>query len=308
MSTTITQLDEQYKRNQNELYDRGLAIANRPYQGFAGSKTMGFTDTQRNIFGNQQIDYDAARMGGQNARTALAGSFQAPQAQVGQYSFTQGNIQDYMNPYVDQVIDRTFRQVDRATDARRQAIRDNAISQKAFGNDRRLLMEGVAEAEGEFQKANLAAQLRGNAFTQGANLMQQDLNRAQQADAIMANNQNAYLAGIGRNAMLGLTDAQQNQAAFAQMADAEQQIAQANLNQNVEEFYREQGYDEQQARFLADLLYGQQVETTTTGSGYGDAGAGSRKLGNAVSGASLAYMAGAGPVGMIAGAVLGGLL
>ena len=308
MSTTITQLDEQYKRNQNELYDRGLAIADRPYEGYAGTKTVGFTDTQRNLFANQQLDYDAARMGGQAARSALAGSFQAPQAQVGQYSFTQGNIQDYMNPYVDQVIDRTFRQVDRATDARRQAIRDNAISQRAFGNDRRLLMEGVAEAEGEFQKANLAAQLRGNAFTQGANLMQQDLNRAQQADAIMANNQNAYLAGIGRNAMLGLTDAQQNQAAFGKMADAEQQIAQANLNQTVEEFYRQQGYDEQQARFLADLLYGQQVETTTTGSGYEDAAAGSRRLGNAVSGGGLAYLAGAGPAGIVAGAILGGLL
>ena len=137
MSRTITQLDEQYKRNQNELYDRGLDIANRPYKAFGGQKTVGFTDTQQNLFANQQPDYDAARMGGQNARSALAGSFQAPQAQVGQYSFTQGNIQDYMNPYVDQVIDRTFRQVDRSTDARQQAIRDNAIAKKAFGNDRR---------------------------------------------------------------------------------------------------------------------------------------------------------------------------
>ena len=45
------------------------------------------------------------------------------------------------------------------------AIRGNAIAKKAFGNDHRLVMEAVAEAEGEFQKANLAAQLRGNAFT-----------------------------------------------------------------------------------------------------------------------------------------------
>ena len=78
--------------------------------------------------------------------------------------------------------------------------------------------------------------------------------------------------------MLGLTDAQQNQTAMGAMANAEQQIAQANLNQTVEEFYRQQGYDEQQARFLADLLYGQQVETTSNQSG-GDSGSSAGGIG-----------------------------
>ena len=50
-----------------------------------------------------------------------------------------------------------------------------------------------------------------------------------------------------------VTDAA-NQTAMGAMANAEQQIAQANLNQTVEEFYRQQGYDEQQARFLADCF------------------------------------------------------
>ena len=41
-----------------------------------GQKTVGFTDTQQNLFANQQLDYDAAGWVGQ-AHTALASSFQA---------------------------------------------------------------------------------------------------------------------------------------------------------------------------------------------------------------------------------------
>lgn len=315
MSTQTTILDEQYKQNQNDLFDRAKAIADRPYQTYGtdpSDRVAGFNQFQTNFFNRAAQDFANSQAFAGNARGALQNSFSAPMERAGNYSFTQGNIQDYMNPYVDQVIDRTFRQVDRATDARRQSIRDDAIASNAFGNDRRLIMEGVAEAEGEAQKANLAANLYQNAYTSAAGLMGADMDRALTADQANIASQNSYMSNVGKNAVLGLTDVGQTNQTYAQAGDVQQQRAQEVQNQQIAEFYRAQGYDEQQARFLADMLYGQQVGTTTVTEGEAAGGGGSSsastRLGNAATAASIAKMAGAANPYVAAAALVGGLL
>ena len=299
--TSATELDRQYKENQNNLYDKAQDIARRPYQAYTGPKVAGFNADQQAVMGDIRNMYESAQA--YDPRAALARSYNAGPTMVNQRSFLSGNVQDYMNPYVDQVIDRTFRQVDRATDARQQRIRDDAIAKKAFGNDRRFVMEGVAEAEGEFQKANLASNLYNQAFTAGANLMNQDINRATAIDQGNQGYMNQYNQLLAQNAVLGLTDQNQARQAFAGVGDAQRDFTQRGMDEAQAEFFRAQGYDEKQIRMLADILYGQTAETTVTETTSGVKGP--SRVQSALGGAAAGYSIG-GPPGAAIGAILGG--
>lgn len=304
-TTTTTALDDQFKQNQNELYKRGVNIADRPYEGYTGQTVAGFNNDQLALMGDLRSNYADAQA--YDPRAALAQSYTNGPQLAQQRSFLNGNVQDYMNPYVDQVIDRTFRSIDRDTDARRQQVRDTAIGQNAFGNDRRFVMEGVAEAEGQRAKMDTAANLYSQAFNTGANLMGADMDRMSNIDQANQTYLNNYNATLGRNAVLGQQDMIDARNALAGVGDSRQQLNQSTINQDVAEFYRTQGYDAEQARMLADLLYGQQVETTTT-SEAPEADGSASKLGNAATAGGIAYMLGASNPIIAGAAILGGLL
>ena len=82
----------------------------------------------------------------------------------------QGSIQSYMSPYQQQVMDASLSEFDRNAAIQNVGLRDNAISQGAYGGGR----EGVMQAEN----------MRGNNMNRAqlqANLLQQGFQQAQQA-------------------------------------------------------------------------------------------------------------------------------
>ena len=135
--------------------------------------------------------------------------------------------QQFMSPYQQDVINTTLAEFDRKTQMGLPALAQQAISSGAFGGGR----EGVQRAEylsgADRNRAALQAQLLQQGFTQAQNLAQQNLaNQLQLGGA-----QQAFLGqDVGALSTLGAQNQAQQQAELA----AQQQLAQAQLQQPIQ--------------------------------------------------------------------------
>jgi D-serine deaminase-like pyridoxal phosphate-dependent protein len=139
--------------------------------------------------------------------------------QVRAGSFLNKNIQDYMNPYQQAVIDTTLSDIERSRQIAGQQDAAAAIRARAFGGSRQGVAQAETNARALEQAARSAANLRAQGFEAATGLMGQELSLEQQAN--LANQQAA------------LNAAQQRAAAATQlygMGSAEQQLAQSRLD------------------------------------------------------------------------------
>jgi len=130
-------------------------------------------------------------------------------------SFLSGNIAAYQNPYTDQVVNQTMRDIERQRTLADQGVRANAVRSGAFGGTR----EAIAREENNRNfldtSARTLAQLRNQGFDTAANLMQSDIGRDLQAQQA---NQGVDLNVAGQNAGFLQQSGLANQAAQNQMS------------------------------------------------------------------------------------------
>lgn len=130
-------------------------------------------------------------------------------------SFLSGNIEAYQNPYTDQVVNQTMRDIERQRTMADQGVRAGAIRSGAFGGTR----EAIAREENNRNfldtSARTLAQLRNQGFDTAANLMQADIGRDFQAQQA---NQGVDLNVAGQNAGFLQQSGLANQAAQNQMS------------------------------------------------------------------------------------------
>jgi hypothetical protein len=259
----------------------------------------------------------------QNAQygAATAGNYNPMNVQAG--SFLTGDVNAYMNPYLQNVEQQALSRLD---DQRLQALNrtgDQAIAANAFGGSRQGVMEGVTNAEAARAAGDLSANIRSAGFNQAQQAMQADQNRQLQGD--LANQQ----AGLSANQ-------QQMQAAMmsgqlASMAQGMGYNDAASLMGIGEQFrnYEQQLLAQDAARFDANKAamleplnlrlsalgmspYGQ--TSTQTRDGFTTGGSPiSGALGGAATGASIfsalggaAAMGPLAPLFLLGGAALGG--
>lgn len=228
---------------------RADAISNRPYQAYQGQLTAGFTPEQEAAFQYAQAGVGATQpVFGQAIQTATDVSQYNPMS-VTAPSFLQGDVSAYMNPYIQNVEEAALSRLQGATQQAVNRIGDQALQARAFGGSRQGIAEGVALGEAAKSAGELSANLRSQGFTQAANLLQADQQRAMQAQ--MANQQ------------AGLSGAQQRLAAANQLgalAGNYQQARQldAALLENIgqqRQAMNQAALDEAYARFLEQRNY-----------------------------------------------------
>ena len=169
-------------------------LASRPYQAYGGATVAGFAPEQEQAFSLAQQNLGAYRPALTAATGAAAqGAFYQPQ-QVTAPSFLTGNIQGYMNPYLQEVEQRAGEALNRQLAQTQNQIASQAIQSRAFGGSRQGIQEGVAAGEAARAMGDLSAQLRSQGFQQAAALQQAD--QARQMQAALANQQ-AGLSGAG---------------------------------------------------------------------------------------------------------------
>lgn len=265
--------------------------------------------------GTPDMGYSLAGQAGQYAKdrdfgygvAQSLGSY-TPQ-QVTAQSLENKDLSGYMNPYTDQVINRTLGDISEQGDRAGNAVRARAAAAGSFGGSRSALMElGTAQNYAD-AAGDASANLRHTGYTQAQNVATADANRALQAG--MAN-QSADLQGANlrlgaaaqmaqsgtaqNNALLGAAAGMQNAATSGQQyginninmllgtGGMQQQNQQQQLDSDYEQYLRSIGYPVEMLKVRQIPLASATSTGRTTSESGGDAASTLAGVGTAAAG------------------------
>lgn len=245
--------------NMPSQYQQAGNVYNQAAQGLLGQTN--YTPQQVQAMQEQAATYQAQNM--QAPKDISAQGYDAAQAQVNQMadplqvqavrtraarmqgpqSWTSpGTSQQYMDPYIQNVLN-TQQQIANQQFAQQQnQLRSQATGQKAFGGARSQLAQGQAQFNQNLANQNMVQQGLSNAYqsglgqfntAQGQNLQAGQANLSAQMQANLANQQ-AGMTAQQLNQAAGLTAGQANLSAAQQTALANQAATNAEQQQYVQ--------------------------------------------------------------------------
>ena len=296
---------------------QGLTDINQnPYMQYMGDRVAQFTPLQQQSYENAGLMQtspqlqDATAMAGQAGLGALnTGYTYNPYAAE---KFTGANVEQYMNPYMQNVVERQQADAQRQSQIAGQAQGAQAARSGAFGGSGDYLMRGQAAGNLARQKGDIQAQGLNNAYQQAT----QQFNTSQgqnQAAAQLNAQQGQFGAGLGLQGLQTANQAAQNLANIGQtqygqnmgvlgmqnqFGGQQQQQVQNVLNNQYGDFLNAQNHPYKQLGFMSDMLrglpltqqsqamYGQAPSMVSQVAGLGLAGAGAYKAFGASGGAT----------------------
>ena len=188
--------------------NRGQSIAN---QYLTGSSGLGRSVMQR---GYGDLDRSMGR--GVRSTAEAQGLLRGTGGE-----FDPRSAQRFMNPYEDEVVQRTLQDIRREGDIREQALQAQAAATGAFGGSRQAVAEQELARNVLDQQAKAAGQLRQAGFGQASQQAQQAFEQAKQREQQLAQS----LGALGQSgAQLGLAGAQAGFGMGSQTAGLEKDI------------------------------------------------------------------------------------
>ena len=257
--------------------------------GFSPMQEQSFKSAA-NMGTSPQLDTASgiAGLAGQRGMGAQYDPTQFNAQQVGTQDYTGQNVNQYMNPYMQNVVDIQQREAQRQADIAGTQRAGQAVRSGAFGGSRAGVMEAEAARNLAMQKGDIQAQGQNAAFQNA----QQQFNTQQQRDlqAQLANQgaglqaqqmgeqSKQYGAGYGMQGLqtglqaagqlgqLGQTQYGQqlsNVGLQNQMGAQQQAQQQGILNQQIQNYAMAQQYPQQQLAFMSNMLRGLPMQSTT---------------------------------------------
>ena len=271
-SSQINQIPQWVQNAGQQNYGLAQQVASQPLQQYQGQMVADVAPQ------TQQAWNLAANSGnvGQDAQNAAQAGYlntmsQTPQnVQAGQLSNT--NLQPYMNPYTQSVINATLPIMQQNLGLQQNQQQNAANSANAFGGSRQGIQQGVTQAQGAQNMAQMAQQLNQANFTQAQAGAQGDIAntlKAQQGNQSAALQQGALVnqaaAGLGT---LGNQQMQNNIANYGMLTSAggfEQQQGQNQINAQLAKFNQAFQYPQQQLGMMESSLGMTPYDTGTSG-------------------------------------------
>jgi hypothetical protein len=276
-SQNTTQLPPWVNDAAQQNYAQAQNIAAQPLQQYQGQMVADPGDQMQQAWNTAATGANAGEDQYNAAQAGYLGVMgQTPQnVTAGQLSST--NLQPYMNPYTQSVINSTLPIMQQNLALSQNQNANQANSSNAFGGSRQAIQQGVTQAQGAQGMAQMAQQLNQANYSQAQTAAQSDIGtnlQAQLANQSAQQNQ----AGLNVQAASGLTGlgnaAQANQVKnFGEQVTAgslEQQQAQNQINAQMQKFQQAWAYPTQQLGIEQSALgmtpYGssQQGQSTTT--------------------------------------------
>lgn len=238
-STTTSTTDPATQARYDDLYNRAKGVAGQPFTPYTGARVAGFNpdqlagfDATRNMFG-RSLSYD-------------------PTGQLNNLAQGPLNIQQFQNPYTDQVINNTLSDLNDARQMQIQSDQDAAIGRGAFGGSRSALLESETNKKFADVAGRTAGNLRQSNFNNAANLAMGDRN---------------FRAGLFGNQ---LADQYRGLGLLSGIGNQQQLLGQAGLDANYNEFLRGINYGPQQLGLLSGAVFGMtpgQINSTSNKQG-----------------------------------------
>lgn len=262
------------QKNLSRSYD----VAENLLPAYTGQRVAGMTEGQNiiNSMLSQNIGSTQPHFANAENITYGVGAFQPGQVTPGFLSGT--DLNPYMNPYTQNVIDKTMPLIEQQRQLAQNQNADAAIRSGAFAGSRHGITEGVTNAQTALQAGQLGAELNQQNFAQAQAAAQNDLARSL---AAQQSNQAAGLQGAGlrlqAGQQLGNLAAQGQDALLRSLAAASagqnqyQQQQQAYLDAARQAYGEQQQFPIQQLQIPASILgatpYGYTQSGTETGPG-----------------------------------------
>jgi len=222
--------------NYDYLANQAKSVAETPFQQYQGEMVAGLTPTQE--AGIQNV----------NASAGLAQPFYGAGAGYVQQAanpFGQQSLNQYMSPYINDVVAQTMANLGETNAQQRQQLLGNEIMQGAFGGDR----GGVAQAELARQQNLATGQTLANVLQGGYGQALSQFN-ADQGRALQAGSTLGQLGAGAQSAALQGAQAQLSAGAQQQAVQQAQDVA------NQQQFQAAQAYPFQTTQYLGNLLLG----------------------------------------------------
>lgn len=230
-------------------YQFAKRIADKPYRAYEGKTlagespdTLAAYDLFRQNLGAGQQQYDEANELFSKAGQGIAGMDRST----------------YMNPYVDEVVNKSLGALDKSRIQALMGNADAAQKAKAFGGDRAAVLDAVTNSETAEKAGMLASGLYKDAYDSSSNLMQRDI-------ANMLSSGQGLLAG-GK----ALEDKRmQDFSGLLSSGQAQSAAEQAKLDDSRAKWEDQDNYDLERLNILMSTLgmspYGKTENTQTQG-------------------------------------------
>ena len=232
------------------------ALSARPYEAYEAPRIAGFTPMQ------QQAQQQAAGMetnGATGAGIGLAGM--AGLGGLNNQTFGSAQADQYMSPYIQNVVDIGKREAQRQSGIQGTQQQAQAAQAGAFGGSRDAIMRAERERNLGTQMGDIQAQGNQMAYTNAQNQFNADQNRGLQGLGLAANAAGTLGQLGGQQFQQGM-DINKLQSAYGAQ---QQSMNQQGLSQAYQDFQNQKNYPQQQLGYMANMINGLPIGSTTTG-------------------------------------------
>lgn len=263
-SQTVTQsnLPTYAQPYYEQMMGQASVAEQQPYQQYGGNVVAGMNGNQLNAL---QGYYGMQNSAGTNAMSNAAQiANNAAQNPYQTGTFTNANTaQQYMNPYVQNVIDVQKNAALRDYQIQQAANHNNMAQQGAFGGSRQAIMDSEAQRALTTNLANIEAQGYNNAFT---NAQQQFNTEQQQGLSAAGLNANTAIQGANTLGNIGSTMNAQGMNALqgiSGIGNTQQQVEQNQMNAAYNNFQNQVYWPQNQIGWYSNILHGTPTGTNS---------------------------------------------
>lgn len=226
-----------------DMLSKGWGLSNLPYQEFTGERFAGTSPLQQQAFTSYQG----------------LGQYQPTQFNTGLGSV--GSVQDYMNPFLQNVVDIQAREARRQADISRNAEQARLAQAGAYGGSRQAIMEAE-------RQRNLGTQI-GDIQERGLMAAYDQAQRQRLAESQLGLTAQQY----GEQAkQFGAQQGLRTLADQLKAGEIQRGIAQQPLDFGYQQFQESMKYPYEQTTFMQNLLRGLPLEAPKYETGASDIG------------------------------------
>ena len=197
--------------------------------GAIGSALGQLPEAQQGYRDQQQAMLNAQALG-------QAGTQQAQGMTTGaDYNFDPNSYQDFMNPFMNDVIQQQYQDIQRQGDIQKQGANAQAVGAGAFGGSRQGIQQAEINRNVLDQQARTGSQLRSQGFQQAQGLAQQAASQQAQQQLAQAGQFGQQAGQLGQQGMQGAQGYGQTAAGLGNLAQLTGQLGQSTgaLGQTV---------------------------------------------------------------------------
>lgn len=256
-----------------DMLGKSQALAEVPYQPYTGALTAGPSELQTQAFqgiGSLTVPQNITQAGQTLGAYATK---DVPAYQPGSYSplqFNQQSIQQYMNPYLESVLEPQRREAQRQADIARTAMQSRMAQAGAYGGSRQAIMEAEANRNLQSLLGDITGKGYSGAFEDAAKRLGEENTRMLDA-AKFGEQSRQFGATQGLDYLGKQIDAARGQASVggqesaAGLANLAQQLAAGQTQRDIEQqglsadlarFEKEEAYPREQLQFLRQMISG----------------------------------------------------